>query len=244
MQFPRGTLQKLFFFAVVCAVANTTGCGNSCFVGFSNNGNGGIIIKGGNPPPVCTLNQAQGMVRLSLAKEQACVNCAPAESPQHIYLILRGVQIQPAATGEVESTDWIELAPDLSTQPRRIDLMMGKAPAELLSEAPQIPADSYSRVRLQFAAEPGSGDFECGEVASCVVMANGQIKPLRFTDQPQVLLRAAANSDALIVLPGSTTELQIRVGLQAFDKHPDIISGDETARVAGEFFVLRETPTD
>src|SRR3974390_151223 len=154
MQFPRSTLQRLFFVVAVCATANVTGCGNSCFVGFSNNGNGGIIIKGGNPPPVCTLNQAQGMVRLTLARVPAPVDSAPVATVQHIYVMLGGVQIRPVGTSDAESNDWIELAPQLRDQPRRIDLV-DASEAELLSENPQVPADTYPLVRLQFCLRGG-----------------------------------------------------------------------------------------
>jgi len=74
-------------------------------------------------------------------------------------------------------------------------------------------------------------------------MADGHIEPVRFTDEPQLLL-TAAGSRSLLVLPGSITELRIHVGLRAFDKPSDITVGETQARLAGEFSVRRETPTD
>jgi hypothetical protein len=119
----RGNIQGVFLLAVTGAAAGATGCGNSCFVGFSNNGSGGIIIKGGNPPPACTLNQGQGMVRATVGKVQVCANCAPVMQVQHIYVVLSGVEIRADAKADSQSGDWIELAPELNARPRRIDLV-------------------------------------------------------------------------------------------------------------------------
>jgi len=242
MWFLRGTFQKLFAFAVGYAAASLAGCGNSCFVGFSNNGNGGIIIKGGNPPPVCTLNPAQGMVRATVAKVQVCEHCAPVMRVQHIYVLVRGIQIRRDATLDPESGGWFALAPELRTEPRRIDLV-GDSATELLTEDPQVPADTYSMVRLQFAADTrstesddASGHDECGRgVSNCVAMADGRIEPLRFsTDASELLIQKSHDGAALIVIPGVVSELQIRFGLQA----------PETPQLAGEFLVVRETPTN
>ena len=243
----RGNLRSLFLLAVAGAVAGPTGCGNSCFVGFSNNGNGGIIIKGGNPPPACTLNQGQGMVRATVGKVQVCANCAPVMHVKHIYVVLRGVEIRADAKGDSESGDWIELAPQLNARPRRIDLV-GPSIMEVLTENPRVPADTYAVLRLRFASEEdpttgsaGALDSEVFEkTPNCVVMADGRIEPLAFSaSSAEALLGTQAGSGPLIVVPGGTSELRIRLGL-AGSADPAVPGNEQRLRLGGQFLVIRE----
>ncbi|HTP67434.1 MAG TPA: DUF4382 domain-containing protein [Dongiaceae bacterium] len=239
MQYPHGIPRKLSLFATMYVVAGIAGCGNSCFLGFSNNGNGGIIIKAGNPPPACTLNQAQGMVRVRLAKIAACANCAPAISVQHIYLALKGVQIHAATTSEDESAGWIELLPKLNAQPQQIDLMSDSDTELLLANSP-APADIYSFLRLEFSGA-NSVNPECRGLANCLVMVDGHIEPIDFADKPEVLLRAAPENGALVVLPESTSELQIRLMFRV-GSFNDAQCGRTS--VTGEFGAVHKAPTD
>jgi hypothetical protein len=52
-----------------------SGCGNSCFVGFFNNGNGGVIVSAGSPSPTCSLSQANGTMSAMALKSPVCESC-------------------------------------------------------------------------------------------------------------------------------------------------------------------------
>src|SRR5215469_15495390 len=77
---------------LILSMAAVVGCGNSCFIGFFNNGNGGAIIKAGNPPPPCSLPQTNGMMSVLAVKSSKCESCA-ASHPQHVFVTLQGIQL-------------------------------------------------------------------------------------------------------------------------------------------------------
>jgi hypothetical protein len=125
------------------------GCGNSCFVAFSNNGNGGVIVKAGDPAPTCSLSQGTGMVSAVTLESPACASCTAAARVEHVWLTLRSIQIRPSASEGTIAVGWIELAPQLANDPRPIDLK-GNSPPVLLVERAIVPAGSYTEVRVEY----------------------------------------------------------------------------------------------
>ena len=206
-----------------CVVALFTtaisGCGNSCFVGFSNNGNGGIIIKAGNPPPACSLPQINGAMSVLALKPLLCEFCA-APGPQHVFVTLRAVQLRSSAIAEPGSSDWLEIAPRLADEPQQIDLVGGPVPEVLVDNA-TIPAGTYHQVRLRFLSDsqPDAARLRsqnpCGEAYhNCIVMADGRIDQLGWSADPDVLIPADSVPDgALVVAPGARTDLLLSLEL-------------------------------
>ena len=196
-----------------------SGCGNSCFVGFSNNGNGGIIVKAGNPPPACSLPQTNGAMSVLALKPLFCEFCA-APGPQHVFVTLRAVQLRSSAIAEPGSSDWLEIAPRLADEPLQIDLVGGPVPEVLVDNA-AIPAGTYHQVRLRFLpdSQPNAGrprsPNPCGETYhNCMVMADGRIDPLGWSADPDVLIAAdTAPNGALLVPPGAKTDLLLSLEL-------------------------------
>jgi hypothetical protein len=224
--------------ASICA--SQSGCSNTCVVGFSNNGNAGVIVKAGDPPPACSLSQAQGMVRATLAKLRVCETCAPVARAQHIFITLRGIQVHADVTDSADSTDWVELALQLKDHPRVMDLAGDSLPEEFDTV---VPAGTYRLVRLQFAGNAEvDAETPCGSgVANCLVMGDGQVVPLRFRgEMPELLLPASSENGSLVVLDGSDSEVQIRLRPQTF--HPNHgIDGDRPGTaLVGEVAVLRK----
>src|SRR5215472_1761447 len=202
---------------VVLVTAVSSGCGNSCFVGFSNNGNGGIIIKAGNPPPPCSLPQINGAMSVLALKPLLCEFCA-APGPQHVFVTLRAVELRSSA--EPGSSDWLEIAPRLADEPLQIDLVGGPVPEVLVDNA-TIPAGTYHQVRLRFLSDsqPDAGRLRspnpCGEAYhNCMVMADGRIDPLGWSADPDVLIPAeTVPNGALLVPPGAKTDLLLSLEL-------------------------------
>ena len=197
----------------------SSGCGNSCFAGFSNNGNGGIIIKAGNPPPACSLPRINGAMSVLALKPLFCEFCA-APGPQHVFVTLRAVQLRSSAIAEPGSSDWLEIAPRLADEPLQIDLVGGPVPEVLVDNA-AIPAGTYHQVRLRFLSDsqPDAGRLRspnpCGEAYhNCMVMADGRIDPLGWSADPDVLIAAdTAPNGALLVPPGAKTDLLLSLEL-------------------------------
>ena len=206
-----------------CAVALFTtvisGCGNSCFVGFSNNGNGGIIVKAGNPPPACSLPQINGAMSVLVLKPLVCEFCG-GPGPQHVFVTLRAVQLRSSAIGEPASSDWLEIAPRLADEPLQIDLIGGPVPEVLVDNA-AIPAGTYHQVRLRFLpdSQPDAARLRsqnpCGEAyRNCIVMADGRIDQLGWSADPDVLLTAdTVPNGALVVPPDAKTDLLLSLEL-------------------------------
>jgi hypothetical protein len=191
-----------------------SGCGNSCFVGFSNNGNGGIIVKAGNPPPACSLPQTNGAMSVLALKPLVCEFCA-APGPQHVFVTLRGVQLRPSGIAERVSPDWLEIAPRLRDEPLQVDLIGNSVPEVLVDNA-VIPAGTFRQVRLRFLpdSEPAEGELwsqnPCGKAYhNCVVMTGGRIEPLRWSAEISDVLIAPDTipSGSLVVPPDAKMDL-------------------------------------
>jgi len=194
-----------------------TGCGDSCFVGFSNNGNGGLIVKVANPPPSCSLSQVHGAMSVVALKSSLCETCTAATRVEHVFVTLRGIQLRLGASEDAHSPTWLELAPQLAKKPRQIDLMGNSIPI-ILAESANVPAGSYREVRLQFLGSTPASHEElptvnaCGETRwSCIVMADGHVEPLRFPGDPPELLIASQSieDNSVVVLPDARVDLQL-----------------------------------
>jgi hypothetical protein len=194
-----------------------TGCGDSCFVGFSNNGNGGLIVKVANPPPSCSLSRVHGTMSVVALKSLVCETCTAATRVEHVFVTLRGIQLRLGASESALSPNWLELAPHLAKEPRQIDLMGNSMPI-ILAESANVPAGSYRDVRLQFfggslaSAEELPTMNGCGETRwNCIVMADGHVEPLRLPgDAPELLISSQRiEDDSFVVLPDARMDLQL-----------------------------------
>jgi len=251
MRFPRIDLREAAVLAGVYACSFLTGCGNSCFVGYSVNGNGGVIVKAGNPPPVCTLNQAQGMVRASMVKAPVCVDCAPAARVQHFLVVLRGMQIHSEG-GEGEANGWVDLAPGLAASPRSVDLMGDSLPEPAVIAA-IVPAGSYDMLRLEFASQEVSiqseNDFrqrQCGNaVSNRLIMGDGRSEPLSFAgDTNELLIPLTKETKSLLVLPDSASELHIQLGARPSIGTFTSGNSNPPMQLVGEVVAKRVTETN
>jgi hypothetical protein len=207
---------------VILFAAALTGCGNSCFAGFSNNGLG-VIIKAGNPPPACSLTQGTGTMQVVAVKSAVCESCPATTRMRHVFVTLQGIQLHSSAIAEANSPDWLEIAPQLANEPRQIDLMGGPA-AETLVERAAVPAGTYHQLRLLCPRDSDGyagkllPENACGEAShNCVVMADGRVQPLGWpADVSAVLITSEAmNGGSLEVLPGGRTDLRL-----SFEAHP------------------------
>lgn len=214
-------MPRVFFSAAIIASFLLVGCTNFCLVAISNPGGGTVGVSTGNPPPSCSLNALNGMVRVVSLKSPPCEACTAAARVEHVFVTLRGIQVHPSALADSDSPDWIDLVPALKSEPRQIDLMGGEIP-EILGENVAIPAGNYQQVRLQFVAqdsaagavqEPSAGSA-CGTTRSnCAVMADGRVAPLFFSSQePELRITGdRLTENPVVVLPDARIDLRLRV---------------------------------
>ena len=210
-------IHRIFCSAVIFASTLLGGCTNFCLVAVSNPG-GTVGVTAGNPPPACSLNLANGTVRVLSLKSPTCEACTASSRVEHVFVTLRGIQLYPGAIADSDSPDWVDLIPDLKTEPRQIDLIGGAIP-EILAESATVPAGTYGQIRLQFlpesvVVETPADDRSCGVTrANCLVMADGRVEPLHFPgDQPEILISGQSlEGDSLAVLPDSRMDLRLRL---------------------------------
>jgi hypothetical protein len=202
MRFPRASC-----FVAMFAAIGLAGCGNTCFQGLSNNGNGFLIIKSGNPAPSCFLTKTNGMMRVVVTRTPACQSCTTSARLQHVFITLKSIELRPSNVDEANPAEWTEITP--ANEPRQIDLI-GDAVPEVLTENLVVPAGSYSAMRMKFVSDSAANvkpqsENACGNSGSCVVR-EGRAEPLLL---PGDALEISFESGTLVVLPDTPIELHL-----------------------------------
>jgi len=210
----------VFWCGILCCAVGVAGCGNSCFAGFSINGNGGFAFKAGEPPPACSLMPARSMVRLAALKSRVCDACPASSRAEHIYLTVKNVQLHGESSDN--APEWFELAPAFEAQPLQFDLI-GNSDAEILVQDKTIPAGNFRELRLRFylgdslaAAELVDNNL-CGSAGwNCMVLADGRREPLRFPEETAELRIPLSEGPqgGLVLLPEDNVELRLSLLLQ------------------------------
>jgi hypothetical protein len=99
-----------------------------------------------------------GTINVSLTDPPSCK--FPNGSFDHVYITVRSVQAHTSATADDNSGGWQELAPQLITQPKQIDLFAAASTTCLLTmlgSNTALPAGTYQQIRLLLLANDASG---------------------------------------------------------------------------------------
>ena len=206
--------------ALQSAVA-LTGC-NTCVTFTSNPPTGTLGIVASDPRPVCNLPKMNAAVRLQLAAEPVCSSCVGSGQVQHIFLTIRGIELNSSATARDDSADWQELlSPELEQKPLQIDLMESRAdqtvPPPFAKIAP-VPAGVYRQLRLRLVPNQPAVESRlptqnmCGsKIFNCVITADGTVHPFEFDDSSRELRITSDKMDgaSLPLLPDTHTDLII-----------------------------------
>ncbi len=212
---------KLRFCVALQSAVALTGC-NTCVTFTSNPPTGTLGIVASDPKPVCNLPKMNAAVRPQLAAEPVCSSCVGSGQVQHIFLTIRGIELNSSATARDDSPDWQELLPpELEQKPLQIDLMEDKTDQAVqppFGEIALIPAGVYPQLRLRLVPnQPAEEDRlpaqnMCGSgTFNCVVTADGTIHPLQFDDSSPELRITSDKIDgaSLRLLPDTHTDLII-----------------------------------
>ena len=196
-------------------VALLTGC-DTCFTFTSNPPTGVVGIMTNDPRPACTIRKVRSAVRLRPATEPTCSSCVGSGQIQHIFLGIRGIEINPNVAAQDDSLDWQELLPeDFNAKPLQIDLMEGKADqgaANPLTETAQFPAGIYRELRLRLVPNQPTAQEQLPEKSmcgsgrfNCIVMADGSIHPLQLDDgSPELRITPDKMQGASLFFPPDT----------------------------------------
>jgi uncharacterized protein DUF4382 len=199
---------------LLCLVLTSCG-GDYCIEGIFNPG-GTITGNTGG----CALNKAMGTVSVSITSAAASTDGPTAPNLLHIYVTLEGIEAHPNAIAPGDSPDWEELAPDLASEPKQIDLLAHPANSCAANPVQRtvVSAGGYRQIRLRLLPNrPPAGNAVpaqniCGELGfHCAVSPDGHSHRLTF-DGDATFLRVAPDRTSgglFSVLPDTTTQLAI-----------------------------------
>ena len=204
-------------------VFGLAGC-NTCVTFTSNPPTGTLGIVASDPRPVCNLPKMNAAVRPQLAAEPVCSSCVSSGQVQHIFLSIRGIELNSSATARDDSPDWQELLPaELEQKPLQIDLMEGKADHAVqvpFGKTALVPAGIYRQLRLRLVPNQTADEDRlpeknpCGHGRfNCVVMTDGSIQPLLLDDaSPELRITSDGVEGATLLFPPDTeTDLLIEL---------------------------------
>lgn len=201
--------------AALVSIAGLTAC-NTCVIITSNPPTGTIGIVSSDPRPACTLTKMNAAVHPQLTVEPVCNSCAASGRVRHIFLAIRGIELNSNVSASDDSPDWQELLPESSAEePLQVDLMesaIGPANSKPLREAVQIPAGVYREVRLRVAPNQPVADDRlpaenpCGKgTFNCIVMADGRVHPLPLdSGAPELRIMSETMDGAALLFPPDT----------------------------------------
>jgi Domain of unknown function (DUF4382) len=108
-----------------------------------------------------------GTINVSLTDPPSCA--FPNGAFDHVYVTIRSVQAHTSATADNNSSGWQELAPQLNSQPKQIDLFSAASNTCLLTALGSntaLPAGTYQQIRLLLVPNDGNGPLPASNVCA------------------------------------------------------------------------------
>jgi hypothetical protein len=116
-------------------------------------------------------------VQVSLSDPATC--SAPQGPFSHVYVTVTDVRIHQNSGAEDTDTGWIDLAPELASNPAQVDLLATGTECFLKTlGSSEIQPGTYQQIRVLLAGNHTtvSGN-KCGTSANCVVLASDPMNP-------------------------------------------------------------------
>jgi hypothetical protein len=164
--------------ALVAVVLTLVTCGKTTITGQLNNGMATVNVSVSDPP-----------------------SCSPpAGIFKSVFVTIRSVQAHISATADDNSPGWVELVPELNSQPVQVDLLNlpanGACLVKTLGSNTSLPAGDYQQIRLlladnssSIAAFPSNACASLGQVFNCVVDSNKNTSELLLSSQANTGLK-------------------------------------------------------
>ncbi len=177
-QLPSSYLPLAVLGALVAVALTLVTCGKTTFTGNFNNGMGTVNVSISDPP-----------------------SCSPpAGSFKSVFITIRSVQAHISATADDNSPGWVELVPELTTQPVQVDLLNlpanGACLLKTLGSNASLPAGDYQQIRLLLADNsnstaslPSNACASLGQVFNCVVDNKSNTSELQLSSQANTGLK-------------------------------------------------------
>lgn len=176
-----------------------------------------VVSCGGGNNGVQSVNT--GTVNVTLSDPPSCT--PPTGPLKRVFITVRSVEAHTSATASDSSAGWQELAPQLASAPRQIDLLSQEDTNCVLAElgSASLPAGSLQQIRLVLLSNtPAAGvatpspNACAGQGFNCVVMDDGSIHELRLSSEAQTGLKIPPGQimgGAIQVAAGQSVDLNI-----------------------------------
>lgn len=157
---------------------------------------GMMISCGGNPS---SSGSGMGSATVSISDPPSCG--APAGNFKSVFVTIRSVQAHISATADPGAAGWQELAPQLVTQPKQVDLLNlpqdGQCLLAQLGSTSSLPVGDYQQIRLILLANNPSGGplptsnacASLGQVFNCVKDKNNNFAILNLSSEANTGLK-------------------------------------------------------
>jgi hypothetical protein len=144
--------------------------------------------------------------------------CAGPSGPfLHVYVTITDVQANVSSTAGDSDSGWTDLTPNLSKQPKQIDLL-GQANNQCflatLGDAQELQAGKYQQIRLILADNSANiPNNVCSNAANCVVLSkDNSVHTLQLSSEAKTGLKIPPGqiaSGGLNIAQGDTKDLNI-----------------------------------
>ena len=199
------------------------------------------LVMCGRTTITSQVNNGMATVNVSISDPPSC--SPPAGNFRSVFITIRSVQAHTSATADDNSSGWVELVPELNTQPVQVDLLNlpanGACLLKTLGSNSSLPAGDYQKIRLLLAdnssssaAFPSNACATLGNVFNCVVDSSKNTSELLLSSQANTGLKIPPGQvvGGPIHIPGGTdVDALPLVAETGTTKGPGTIQGVVTA---------------
>jgi uncharacterized protein DUF4382/carboxypeptidase family protein len=157
------------------------------------------LVTCGKTTTMTQVSNGMATVNVSISDPPSC--SPPAGNFKSVFITIRSVQAHTSATADDNSPGWVELVPELNSQPVQVDLL--NLPAnracllKTLGSNTSLPAGDYQQIRLLLVPDnPGSAAgtstnacAALGQVFNCVVDSKNNTSELQLSSQANTGLK-------------------------------------------------------
>jgi hypothetical protein len=161
------------------------------------------------------MGTGMGMATVSISDPATCAG--PSGPFAHVYVTITDVQANVSSTAGDNDSGWTDLTPNLSKQPKQIDLL-GQANNQCflatLGDALQLQAGTYQQIRMILADNSASlANNLCGSSTNCVVLAaDNSVHTLLLSSESKTGIKIPSGqiaSGGFNIAAGQTKDLDI-----------------------------------
>jgi len=161
-----------------------------------------------------------GTINVSITDPPSCA--FPNGSIDHVWVTVRSVQAHTSTTADDNTPGWQELAPQLNSAPKQLDLfsLSGGCVLAALGSNTALPVGTYQQIRLLLVPDNTSGPVpssnackSLGAVYNCLQLhSDGSIHELLLSSQANTGLKIPPGQimgGPITVTPGESVDLNI-----------------------------------